>query len=275
VTLRFHKMHGAGNDFVVLDLRQQDYKLDAGTAKSLANRRTGIGCDQVLVIKNSPIDGQVAAFDIWNADGSQAGQCGNGARCIGLYLSMSGDAPAGPFGIGSPAGPLELTCLDDGSVRVNMGVPQFAAADIPVLLEPSNGWYTLNAGGEKLRFGACSMGNPHAVCIVDNAKQAKVAELGSLISRHAAFPQGCNTGFAELISRREIALRVFERGASETLACGSGACAAVVILARMGLLDEQVRVNQPGGVLVVEWKGGSDPVMMCGPAMYVFQGNVE
>jgi diaminopimelate epimerase len=275
MAVTFHKMQGAGNDFVVLDLRQQHFNVTDTTAASLADRRTGIGCDQLLVIRDAQDKLQTASFEIWNADGSRAGQCGNGARCIGLYLAMNGEAGSGPFLVGSPSAALEMNCLDDGQVRVNMGTPKFEPADIPISLQATDGWFSLQLEGHVQRIGACSIGNPHAICVVGNAAQSPVAELGPLISRHAAFPRGCNAGFAEIVNRGEIMLRVFERGARETRACGSGACAAVATLSRLGLLDQKVRVNQNGGRLIIDWQGGSTPVMMTGPATHVFQGTLE
>jgi len=259
----------------VLDLRRQHFNVTDTTAASLADRRTGIGCDQLLVIRDAQDDLQIASFEIWNADGSRAGQCGNGARCIGLYLVMNGEVTDKPFLVGSPTATLEMRCLEDGQVRVNMGSPEFEPVDIPLSLQATDGWFSLQLEGRVQRIGACSMGNPHAICVVGDAAQSPVAELGPLISRHAAFPQGCNAGCAEVVNRGEIKLRVFERGAGETRACGSGACAAAVTLSRLGLLDQKVRVNQNGGRLIIDWQGNSAPVMMTGPATHVFQGILE
>jgi diaminopimelate epimerase len=275
MAVTFHKMHGAGNDFVVLDLRQQRFSVTDTAATSLADRRTGIGCDQLLIIRDAQDNLQTASFEIWNADGSRAGQCGNGARCIGLYLAMNGEVTDKPFLVGSPVSTLEMHCLEDGQVRVNMGAPEFEPADIPLSLKATDGWFSLQLDGEVQRIGACSMGNPHAICVVGDVAQSPVAKLGPLISRHPAFPQGCNAGFAEIVNRGEIKLRVFERGAGETRACGSGACAAAATLSRLGLLDQKVHVNQNGGRLIIDWQGGSAPVMMTGPATHVFQGTLE
>jgi diaminopimelate epimerase len=275
MAVTFHKMHGAGNDFVLLDLRQQAFDVNPAVARSLADRHTGIGYDQLLVIRDAHAPSQAASFEIWNADGSRAEQCGNGARCIGLYLAGQGDAGGGPFLVGSPAGALEMTCLEDGQVRVNMGVPDFEPANIPLTQHPVDGWVTLDLNDQAVQLGACSMGNPHAVCVVADVTRAPVTQLGPLISTHTAFPSGCNAGFAEIVSRGEINLRVYERGAEETRACGSGACAATVILSRLGLLDQHVKVNQSGGRLIIDWQGGSSPVMMSGPATYIFQGTLE
>ena len=186
----FHKMHGLGNDFVLLDLRQQDFNLDADTARRLAERHTGIGCDQVLVLRRPAAGGQLASFEIWNADGSRAEQCGNGVRCMGLYLQMCGEAPAGPFALGGPAGEVQVECLPGDMVQVDMGRPEFEPAAIPLELEPADGWYTLDTAQGQLRIAAASMGNPHALQVVDDLESADVAGIGSAVSKHPAFPQG-------------------------------------------------------------------------------------
>jgi len=274
MALRFHKMHGLGNDFVVLDLRDQDFAIDAGTAARLADRHYGIGCDQVLVLRQPRKPGQLAAFEVWNADGSRAEQCGNGVRCLGLYLDRCGEAPPGPFNLGGPAGNVSVEILEDGMVRADMGQPVFEPDRIPIDAQPENGWYTLAIGDASYRLGAVSMGNPHALLIVDDVEAADVAALGPAISRHPAFPHGCNAGFAEIIDRSHIRLRVFERGAAETRACGSGACAAVSILQRAGLLENTAQVTQAGGMLIISRIGGK-PVKMTGPATHVYEGTME
>ena len=275
MALVFHKMHGLGNDFVVLDLRQRDFTLDGAAARRLADRRTGIGCDQVLALRLPAADGAIAAFEIWNADGSPARQCGNGARCLGAYLHRRRETPGGPFVLESPAGPLRLECLSDGEVRVDMGEPRFAAGDVPVNLPVTRGRAVLELGGETLELSVLSMGNPHAVLEVDDRDGAPVDTLGPAISRHPAFPEGCNVGFSEIAGRGEIRLAVYERGAGPTKACGSGACAAMVAARHAGRVDATVRVIQPGGVLIIDWKGEGEPVMMTGPATHVFEGKLE
>jgi diaminopimelate epimerase len=265
-------MHGLRNDFVLLDLRQQDFQINAEIATQLAERHTGIGCDQVLVLRNPENDQQTATFEIWNSDGSRAQQCGNGVRCIGLYLQMQSKTPARQFLLGGPAGEVSIECLDGGQMRVDMGKPMFKAADIPISLQPENGWYTLEIGSKQYQTAAVSMGNPHALVLVDSLETTDVARLGAAISHHPAFPEGCNAGFAEIIDRENIRLRVFERGAAETLACGSGACAAMTILRRAGLVENTVNVTQAGGFLIIEWTGGANPVIMTGIATHVFEG---
>ena len=271
----FHKMHGLGNDFVLLDLRKQEVFIDGLFAKQLSNRHTGIGCDQILVLRQPPDGQHLAAFEIWNSDGSRAEQCGNGVRCLGLYLDMRAETPDGQFTLGGPAGEVKVECLDNGIVRVDMGTPVFDPEKVPVDLEPVDGWYRLDIQHQHFRLGAVSMGNPHALVLVDAISSADITNLGAAISTNQAFPQGCNTGFAEIIDRNNIHLRVFERGAAETSACGSGACAAVSILRRANMVDETVRVTQRGGDLTIRWTGGRDSVIMAGPATYVYKGIFE
>jgi diaminopimelate epimerase len=268
----FHKMHGLGNDFVLLDLRHQDIAISARFTRRLSNRHTGIGCDQVLVLRHAADNRHLAAFEIWNSDGSRAEQCGNGVRCLGLYLRMREETPDGQFELAGPAGVVRVECLDDVMVRVEMGQPIFAPQRVPVSLEPVNGWYPLDIYRQNYKLGAVSMGNPHALMVVDDVDATDVARLGSAISKNRAFPQGCNAGFAEIIDRQNIRLRVFERGAAETSACGSGACAAVSILRQADLVDNTVKVTQRGGSLIIAWTGGENSVIMTGPAIHVYKG---
>lgn len=275
MSITFHKMHGAGNDFVLLDLRDQTLDLDADRARRLADRHRGIGCDQLLVLR-APADAEaLTRFEVWNADGSRAEQCGNGVRCIGLYLHRRNEAGSDPFALEGPADLIRMNCLDDGSVRVDMGAPRFQPDEVPTTLSPANGRYHLELNGIELELGAVSMGNPHAVISVDNTEAAPVAELGPAVSRHPAFPEGCNVGFAQVLDRGRVRLRVFERGADETAACGSGACAAAVVLGQAGLVDDTVEVVQAGGRLIIERQPSSGRVEMTGPAAHVFQGVIE
>lgn len=271
----FHKMHGLGNDFVLLDLREQEFFIDGVIAKQLSNRHTGIGCDQVLVLRQQPDGQHLAAFEIWNSDGSRAEQCGNGVRCLGAYLDMLGETPDDQFTLNGPAGEVKIECLDNGIVRVDMGTPVFDPEKVPVDLEPVDGWYQLDIQHQHFRLGAVSMGNPHALVLVDAIATADITNLGAAISTNPVFPQGCNAGFAEITDRNNIHLRVFERGAAETSACGSGACAAVSILRRANMVDETVRVTQRGGDLTIKWTGGRESVIMAGPATYVYKGIFE
>jgi diaminopimelate epimerase len=270
----FHKMHGLGNDFILLDLRHQEFAINRKVATQLANRHTGIGCDQILILRKPANDQHLASFEIWNADGSTAEQCGNGVRCLGLYLFQRSEAPTGQFLLGGPAGIVKIECLDDDQVRVDMGQPAFEAHKVPVLLESIDGWYPLEIDQKHYRLGAASMGNPHALMVVDNVETTDVTRLGAAISQHPAFPQGCNAGFAEIVDRGNIRLRVFERGAAETRACGSGACAAMSILRKADLVEQTVNVTQAGGNLIITWTGGEKPVIMTGPATHVFKGTL-
>ncbi|MDH3903736.1 MAG: diaminopimelate epimerase [Xanthomonadales bacterium] len=275
MSVTFQKMHGLGNDFIVLDLRHQDCVIDGDIARSLSNRHTGIGCDQILILRQPSNDRHLASFEIWNTDGSRAEQCGNGVRCLGFYLQMLGETPDGQFELAGPAGVIRIECLDDDMVRVEMGQPVFDQQKVPVLLEPVDGWYPLHLDGKTYRLGAVSMGNPHALLVADDLDTIDVTQLGAAISSNPAFPQGCNAGFAEIIDRCNIRLRVFERGAAETNACGSGACAAMSILRRADLVDRTVNVTQNGGSLTITWTGGLDSVIMTGPATHVYEGKLH
>ncbi len=272
--LRFSKMHGAGNDFVVLDLRDGTPPPSAETCRLLADRHGGVGCDQVLTIEPPRARGAIARYRIWNADGSEARQCGNGARCIAAWLARDGAVTTpDAFMLESPTGNHRVLRLDDGRYAIAMGVPNFAPQAIPLA-----GWndaqdsYAVEVEGREVRFGAASMGNPHALVEVPDVATAPVAMLGAALQAHAAFPDSVNVGFAERVSRTRIRLRVFERGAGETLACGSGACAAAAILMRRGAIDREVAVALPGGELRVAWPSDAAPVILSGPARFVFEG---
>jgi len=271
----FHKMHGLGNDFVLLDLRQQKFDINGTIAKKLSNRHTGVGCDQVLVLRDAHNTQHLAAFEVWNADGSRAEQCGNGVRCLGYYLHLNGEAPDDLFELSGPAGVIKIRCMADAMVQVDMGQPKFEPAHVPISLDPVDDWYPLEIDKQHYRLGAASMGNPHCLMLVDDLATTDVARLGAALSSNAAFPEGCNVGFVELQNRQNIRLRVFERGAAETYACGSGACSAMSILRRAGLVDKTVNVTQKGGDLTIAWTGGEDSVIMTGPAAYVFKGIFE
>ncbi len=279
--LRFCKMHGAGNDFVVLDLRRDDALAQRlsdpvdGLARRLADRRTGIGCDQILGIEAPRSSGAVASYRIWNADGSPAQQCGNGARCVAAWLVREGLGEA-RFAIDSPSGRHDVERTDAGRYCVAMGRPAFAPQAIPLSgVDSEQDVYEVEADGARIRFGAVSMGNPHAVLVVEDVDRAPVAVLGPVLQAHAAFPQSVNVGFAEVLARDRIRLRVYERGAGETLACGSGACAAVAVLTRQGRVDGQdgVVVSLPGGELQIHYDPGDGAIRMTGPAAFVFDGD--
>jgi diaminopimelate epimerase len=278
---RFSKMHGAGNDFVVLDLRDGAPPPTPAEAARMADRHRGIGFDQLLTIEPPATPGAVADYRIWNADGSAAGQCGNGARCVAAWLRRDGTARATRFAMGSPAGRIEADALDDGSFRLAMSVPVFAPARIPLVAPAEAARYVADGPFGVLAFGAASMGNPHALIeVAASASGAAgsalaavdVAGIGDWLQRSGRFPDSVNVGFAEVLAPGHIALRVYERGVGETLACGSGACAAVAILVRQGRVDRAVRVDLPGGTLHIDWPSDDAPVSMRGPAAFVFEG---
>ncbi len=275
MSIVFHKMHGAGNDFVLLDLREQDYPLDPGRAGLISDRHRGVGCDQILVVRKPAQPENVARYEIWNSDGSQALQCGNGARCIGLYLELNGEIDGEPFTLESPSGKILMQQCADGQFEVDMGVPDFEAARVPLDLVPDDGGYRLESPWGQLEFGAVSMGNPHALVLIDDISDVRIQDIGAFISTHELFPEGCNVGFAQVENREKIQLRVYERGAGETLACGSGACAAVALLRQSGRVDDVVDVLLPGGHLVIKWPGNHQPVKMKGPAEHVFRGTLN
>ncbi len=274
----FHKMHGAGNDFVLLDLRGPEgtpgKDIDAATARFLSDRRLGVGCDQILLVISPTRPDSLAGYAVRNADGQPAGQCGNGARCIAHYLAMSGETGNEPFTLDSPAGPVRVVQCDDGEFEIGMGEPAFGPGEVPVRLPLQDGGYAIDSPWGELRFRGASMGNPHALLVVDDAAAAPVETVGPWLGRHEVFPEGCNVGFAQIRSRSDIVLRVFERGAGETPACGSGACAAVAMLRREGLVDDRVDVFLPGGHLVIQWPA-SGTVRMKGPAVHVFRGTLS
>ncbi|MFT4248736.1 MAG: diaminopimelate epimerase [Pseudomonas sp.] len=271
--LRFTKMHGAGNDFVVLDLRDGTPAPDAALAARLADRHFGVGCDQILTIEPPRSEQAVAAYRIWNADGSPSQQCGNGARCVAAWLVRDGSAQGDGFVIDSPVTAHRVDRLGEDEYAVAMGVPEFEPARIPLagFAHPRDE-YLLPLLGESVRFGAVSMGNPHAVLEVGLIDAAPVERLGPLLQQNAAFPESVNVGFAQVIDPGHIRLRVYERGSGETLACGSGACAAAVALMQRGRVERDVRVVLPGGELRVRWPAPDAQVVMSGPARFVFDG---
>jgi diaminopimelate epimerase len=270
---RFSKMHGAGNDFVVLDLRDGAPPPSPAEAARMADRHRGIGFDQLLTIEAPSSPGAVADYRIWNADGSAAGQCGNGARCVAAWLARDGSAAGPRFALGSPAGRIEAEALVDGSFRLALSVPAFAPARVPLVREAEAARYALDGPRGEIAFGAVSMGNPHALLEVPDLARTDVAGVGAWLQGSGLFPEGVNVGFAQVLSPERIALRVFERGVGETLACGSGACAAVAILVRQGRVGRTVRVDLPGGTLHIDWPSDDAPVSMRGPAAFVFEGD--
>ncbi|MEO7324043.1 MAG: diaminopimelate epimerase [Dokdonella sp.] len=270
--LRFSKMHGLGNDFVIVDCRTQPLALDANAIRLLGDRHFGVGFDQLLTIEPARDASCAFAYGVWNTDGTRAGQCGNGLRCVARWLERAGVLGVGATRLESPSGPVAIQLLDDGRVRAEMGEPHFAPADIPLLTDEASDGYVIEVAGRKVEIGAVSMGNPHALVEVDNVDEAQVEALGPQIEHADAFPQRCNVGFAQILARDAIRLRVWERGVGETLACGSGACAAVAVLRRRAKLDANVRVALPGGELEIGWEGPGHRLWMTGPASFVFEG---
>lgn len=271
---RFVKMHGLGNDFVVLDAVTGHPDLRPERIRRIADRHFGVGCDQVLVVLPSSEPGVDFGYRIFNADGGEVQQCGNGARCFARYVRDEGLCAKETLTVRTAGGIITLTLQDDGDVVVNMGLPRWDPAVVPFLAERELRLYTLDVGGRSVEVNVLSLGNPHAVQVVEDVERAPVATLGPLIERHARFPEGVNVGFMQILDRRTIRLRVYERGAGETLACGSGACAAAVAGRERGLLDDDVEVHLRGGRLVIRYDG-TGPVWMRGPAERVYEGRLS
>lgn len=268
-------MHGIGNDFVIVDCRERRLDLDASQIRRFGDRHFGVGFDQLLTIEPARDPACAFAYGIFNADGSTSGQCGNGARCVAAWLQRAGVLGAGKTQLESPSGPVGVELLDGVRVRIEMGVPHFAPAQIPLLAAQETDPYRLEIDGRSVEFGAVSLGNPHAVIEVDDIASAPLDTLGAALSRDGHFPEGCNVGFAQIVERNRVHLRVWERGAGATLACGSGACAAVAVLKRRGKLDDVVVVTLPGGALEIRWNGADAPIWMTGAAEFVFEGEIQ
>ena len=279
--IRFTKMQGAGNDFVVLDETQGLLGLGADDYRFLADRHFGVGADQILSVRAAPSSDVDFEYVIHNADGGEVERCGNGSRCFVRFVREQGLTTKSTIRVKVHGGVISLHELPDGRVKVDMGQPVLELPRIPFLSEHAMALdsnpllWRLSVGEQHADVAVVSMGNPHAVTTVANVEQAPVLALGPLIEHHAAFPNRVNAGFMQVISRQQIKLRVFERGAGETLACGTGACAAVVAGVRLGLLDPQVEVLTRGGKLTIEWSGLGHPVWMTGPATTVFTGEME
>jgi len=274
--IEFTKMHGLGNDFVVIDAIRQDISLTPEQIRFIAARHFGIGCDQVLLVELAAQHSNADfRYRIFNADGSEVAQCGNGARCFARFVRDKKLSYKDSILVDTHAGQLLLSFDDHDLVTVNMGIPHHSPAVIPLRAEQEEKFYTVNVNGVEKAFGAVSMGNPHAVLKVSDVQLAQVGELGEALESHAFFPERANIGFMQVIDRNTIKLRVYERGAAETLACGSGACAAVVIGIEQKLLDQDVIVELPGGKLEIHWAGRDQPVFMTGPALSVFEGCIE
>ncbi len=273
--LKFTKMHGLGNDFVVLDATRTPIELSAGQLRRIADRRFGVGCDQILQVEKSRIAGTDFYYRIFNADGGEVEQCGNGARCFVRYVHEHGLTKATEIRVGTLAGVIVPRLGKDGLVTVDMGAPEFEPARIPFAAPQRAPTYALEVDGRSLEINALSMGNPHAVQFIADVEAAPVVKEGALIERHVRFARRVNAGYVEVVDRGHIRLRVFERGAGETPACGTGACAAVVAGIQRGLLDARVTVTTRGGKLSILWEGEGKPVLMTGPAVTVFDGELE
>ena len=273
--LRFTKMHGLGNDFVVIDAVNQTVALSQAQIRRLADRHFGIGCDQVLLVEAPDQAEADFRYRIFNADGGEVEQCGNGARCFARFVRDHGLTDQDDLRVLTAAGRLRLHIQPNGQVTVDMGQPRLEPVDIPFVATDRAARYPIAADGLELEIGAVSMGNPHAVLLVADIDQTLVAHLGPLLERHGRFPNRANVGFMQIIAPDQIRLRVFERGAGETLACGTGACAAVVTGRLWGLLWPNVRVGLPGGELTIHWAGEGESVTMTGPATTVFEGWIE
>ncbi len=273
--LKFTKMHGLGNDFVVFDAINQLVVLTNEQIRHIADRHFGIGCDQVLLVE-APLSGDADfRYRIFNADGGEVAQCGNGARCFARYVRDKGLCDKNEIRVDTDAGQLLLRFDGPADVAVDMGIPRHAPEEIPLRAAKERLAYTLTMDGRTWRFGAVSIGNPHAVLRVNDVETAPVDEIGPVLESHSDFPERANIGFMEVVDRHHVRLRAFERGAGETLACGSGACAAAVVGIEQGHLDDPVRVDLPGGALKVSWQGRGRPVVMTGPAVSVFEGTIE
>jgi len=272
--IEFTKMHGLGNDFVVIDAINQDIDLSEDEVRFIADRHFGIGCDQLLLVEEPETDEVDFLYRIFNADGSEVEQCGNGARCFAAFVREKGLTEKDLIRVETASGVIELHVQPDGQITVDMGVPEFSPWKIPFNADTRRNEYSLDVNGQMLQIGVVSMGNPHAVTMVENVDIAEVDELGAEIENHALFPNRVNAGFMQIIDENHIRLRVYERGAGETLACGTGACAAMVIGQIQGYLGQQVTVDLAGGSLQISWQGEASPVMMTGPATTVFEGKI-
>jgi diaminopimelate epimerase len=284
--LKFTKMHGAGNDFVVLDGFTRPVELTAAQVRALASRHFGVGADQVLLVEKPTVDGVDFRYRIYNCDGGEVEHCGNGARCFVKFVRDTGLTDQRSVRVQVPNGVITLTMQENGEVTVDMGTPVFEPARVPFDANGLDGelsgrhegadtLWPLDVNGTTRWVSVVSMGNPHAVQVVDDVEAFPVTADGPVIESHPRFPQRVNAGFMQIVSRNEIKLRVYERGAGETLACGTGACAAVAAGVRRGLLDAPVTVHTHGGVLTISWAGGDAPLLMAGPAATVFEGEIE
>ncbi|WP_439327476.1 diaminopimelate epimerase [Lonepinella sp. BR2357] len=273
--MQFSKMHGLGNDFVVVDAVTQNAYFPEELIKKLADRHRGIGFDQLLIVE-PPYDPELDFhYRIFNADGSEVSQCGNGARCFARFVTLKGLTNKKDIAVSTAKGKMILSVLDDDNVRVNMGEPIWQPSKIPFIANKFEKNYILRTDIQTVFAGAVSMGNPHCVVQVDDVQTANVEQLGPLLENHERFPERVNVGFMQVVNRQHIKLRVYERGAGETQACGSGACAAAAVGIMQGLLDNNVQVDLPGGSLQIEWQGEGQPLYMTGSATHIYDGVIK
>lgn len=271
----FTKMHGLGNDFVVIDAINQAISLTPEQVRSIADRHFGVGCDQLLLVEDAETSGIDFRYRIFNADGGEVQQCGNGARCFARFVRDKGMTDKDEIVVETAAGVINLYVENGGLVRVNMGIPRFSPEQLPFNVSHEQPHYEVAVNGERIRLGAVSMGNPHAVIQVDDINGSELEKYGPALESHPLFPERVNVGFMQVVNRDHIHLRVFERGAGETLACGTGACAAVAVGHRWGVLSDHVIVDLPGGALGIHWEGDEKPIWMTGLAEQVFEGSIE
>ena len=272
--IKFTKMHGLGNDFVVIDAISQAIDLTTEQIIAISDRHLGVGCDQVLLVEKPTIAEAEFRYRIFNSDGGEVEQCGNGARCFALFVRQQGLTTNNTIPVETAGGLIELKIQGD-QVEVNMGIPDFRPQSLPFLVDNQAETYDLMVNGDEYAIGAVSMGNPHVVMPVDDLDSMDIETLGSSIEAHPKFPNRVNAGFMQIVKRDEIRLRVYERGAGETRACGTGACAAVAVGRLLGLLDDRVTVHLPGGDLSIEWPGEGHELLMTGPATTVFEGKIN
>lgn len=272
---QFTKMQGLGNDFVVINVIDQPLDLSSEQIRLIADRRFGVGCDQLLLVDAPQQDGVDFTYRIFNADGGEVEQCGNGARCFARFVHDKGLSDKNELVVETAAGIITLHIEADGQVTVNMGMPIFEPGDIPFAADAQAEVYPLEVEATQVEVSVISMGNPHAVMRVEQVDKAPIASLGPRIESHVRFPRRVNVGFMQVVDRQHIRLRVYERGVGETLACGSGACAAVVVGRQRGWLDDKVTVSLSGGDLNIQWSGEGQPVLMTGPAVSVFEGRIR
>ena len=271
----FAKMHGLGNDFMVVDTISQNVYFNEGQIRRLADRNKGIGFDQLLLVEPPPQPDVDFHYRIFNADGSEVGQCGNGVRCLAKFVRQMGLTWKQKIRVSTVNGIMDLQFMRNGLVSVDMGVPQLEPSKIPLNVEHESIDYQIQIADQQLSFGSVSMGNPHCVITVEDIHSAQVDDLGGAINAHELFPEGVNVGFMQVVSDTEVKLRVFERGAGETLACGSGACASMVVGRLQQKLQQRIKVFLPGGHLHIDWQGKGESLKMVGPAEFVYHGYIE